>query len=97
MLPKEWRRGVAIWLVKEWEGIKVRSEHQLPGEMSEQEIEAALQRLVCRNLTVQEVLAASRRSDDPLRASHLDRVGRGHLINFGQGNHHYTAEWTDDR
>ena len=86
---------MAMWFVKEWDGTEVKAEHKLPGHLSEQEIEATLQRLVCRNLTVAEILLASRRANDPARTVFLDRIGTGRPIDYGHCNLHYTAEWKD--
>ena len=80
------------WMIKEWDGNDVKAQYELPGHMSEQEIETALQRLVCRDLSVNEILAASRRRNDPMRIGLLDRVGQGRLIDYGRSNLHYTAE-----
>jgi hypothetical protein len=87
---------MAVWFIKEWDGIEVKAEHNLPGHLSVQEIETTLQRLVCRDLTVAEILLASRRTNDPLRTGFLDRVGNGHPIDYGHSNLHYTAELKED-
>lgn len=83
------------WIIKEWDGNDIKKEHKLSGRFSEKEIEAILQRLVCRNLTVAEILLASRRSNDTMRATFLDRVGSGKMINYGHSNLHYSAEKED--
>ena len=66
---------VGDWMIKEWDGNDVKAQYELPGHMSEQEIETALQRLVCRDLSANEILAASRRRNDPMRSGLLISCG----------------------
>ena len=82
---------MAEWRITEWNGNERGAEHTLPGNLTQQEIETALQRLVCRNLNVDEVRSASRRKGDPERSSQLDRIGTDKPLSFGQ-DPHYTAE-----
>jgi hypothetical protein len=83
-----------MWVIKEWDGNDVRAEYSLPGDLSPDEVTAILQRMVCRSLTLEEILAASRRKGDPKRTSILDSVGKGHVIEFGH-DPRYTAEKID--
>jgi hypothetical protein len=83
------------WLIREWDGNEIRAEHVLPGNLSPKEIETILQRCVCRDLSVPEILAASRRRSDPRRAGLLDRVAAGRLLDYGHGDIHYSAEWQE--
>ncbi|MBD1544853.1 hypothetical protein [Roseibium aggregatum] len=87
---------MASWLIKEWDGLNVKAKYHLPGHLSEQEIETVLQRLVCRNLTVSEVLTSSRRKDDPERTGQLERIGHGSPVTYGHSHLHYTAEYKMD-
>jgi hypothetical protein len=82
---------VATWKIIRWDGLNPIDTYSLPGNYSDSEIEALLQKLVCSDLTPHEIIAASLRRGDPRRSNHLDRVGAGVPINYGS-NLHYTAE-----
>jgi len=84
-MPKSWR-------ITAWDGLAPTRTFDVPGYLSEPEIEAVLQRLVSRNLTEDEVIHSSLRKNDADYASHLERVGRGFPVAYGHGNLHYTGE-----
>jgi hypothetical protein len=81
------------WRITELDSNEPKAEYELPDYMTENEIEAILQRLVCRNLSADEILSASRRKNDPRRSTLLDRIGSGRPIQYGD-NPFYTAERT---
>jgi len=82
-----------MWIITKYNSLETEAEWKLPGSLSESEIEQILQRLVCADLSPSEIINASRRRDDPLRASFLDRVGEGSPISYGD-NPHYVAKRT---
>jgi hypothetical protein len=79
------------WKILRWEGNDAASLGELPGKMTESEVETVLQRLVCSDLTAAEILAASRRKGDDGYSVLLERNGSGRPLSFGE-NPHYTAE-----
>lgn len=80
-----------IWKIKRWEGSDPTTVGELPGHLTKSEIATVLQRLLCRGLTEDEILRASRRRRDKSYSPLLERVGRGSPISYGT-NPHYTAE-----
>lgn len=85
---------MAHWLIKVYgdDDYEDGAEFKLPSNLKDVEIAVIVQRLACRRLAVEEVLSASRRSNDPKRTNHLDRIGRGNPIHFGESPY-YTAEF----
>jgi hypothetical protein len=79
------------WVITEWDGFTKKGEGALPGHLTESEVFAALQRLACRYLNFDEVLAASRRKNDDGYSSLLERIGQGSPISCGESPR-YTAE-----
>ena len=79
------------WIIKKYDGNRLLDEWSATGALSEQEIHKMLQRLVSRNLSDEEVIDASLRNNDPKHARHLERIGRGKPIQYGEGIY-YTAE-----
>ncbi len=83
------------WIIRKYESNALKWEKVLPGNMSNKRVEAVLQRLVCRNLSTDEILSSSLNAETPGRTSHLDRVGSGTLFIYGR-NPYYTAEHRQD-
>ena len=81
----------AKWIIRKYESNALKWEKILPGAMSNKRVEGVLQRLVCQNLSTDEILSSSLNAETPGRTSHLDRVGSGTLFIYGQ-NPYYTAE-----
>ena len=76
----------AKWIIRKYESNALKWEKVLPGNMSNKRVETVLQRLVCQNLSADEILSSSLNAEAPGRTSQLDRVGiYGH-------NPYYTAE-----
>ena len=80
-----------VWHIEGRSGSTVIFERDLPGNMSEREIEATLQRLVARHLSADEVVSASLRKNARDYSRLLERVGRGTPICYGE-NPHYIAD-----
>jgi hypothetical protein len=76
---------VAIWKISKHdsdnEGIFIGD---LPGNMSETEISEVLKRLVCRQLSEEEILLSSLRQGAKLRRPLLDAIGSGAAQHFGE-------------
>ena len=79
------------WVISHCDGGGLINEWTMPGNLSSSEVKAILQRLVCRDLTIDEILSASRRKNDKNRTTLLDQVGSGLPISYGE-NPHYNAE-----
>lgn len=82
---------MAHWKITSYDGLTEQASWTLPGTMSEQQVETVLQRLVCSTLNQDEIIASSLPVGSSGRASHLDRVGSGLPMSFGN-NPHFTAE-----
>ena len=83
-----------VWIIRKRDGLDVVQEWSVSGALTEPEIHTMLQRLVSQNLSDDEVIDASLRKNDPKYAPHLERIGRGKPISYGEGIH-YTAEIED--
>ena len=79
------------WIIRKYESNALKWEKVLPGNMSNKRVETVLQRLVCQNLSADEILSSSLNAEAPGRTGHLDRVGSGTLFIYGH-NPYYTAE-----
>ena len=84
-----------VWHIEGWDSTDLLFERDIPGNMSEGEVERLLQRLVCRDLTPNEVIDASLRKNSKNRSSLLDRIGSGNPIHIGS-NPYYIATWKRD-
>lgn len=85
---------MSVWLIKKSESFCTEVVGELPGAMTDIEVERVLQRLACMNLNANEILAASLRRKKVGRLSLLDRIGRGYPIQVGE-NPFFTAEWIE--
>lgn len=74
-----------VWVITKFDGTEESGVWEVPGHYSQKEVEQIMQRMVCTDLSPSEVLNASRRKGDPLRAAFLDRVGRDPAPQFGAG------------
>lgn len=72
-----------VWQIRGMDGQNVMFECEMPGQMSESEISATLQRLVARHLSESEVVSASLRKRSSGYSPLLERVGRGRPISYG--------------
>jgi hypothetical protein len=95
MLGGKHREVAMVWHIEGWDSTKLIFERDVPGNMSEGEIETILQRLVARHLTPDEIVDASLRKNAHNRSSLLDRIGQGRPIHFGE-NPYYVANRNDD-
>jgi len=82
------------WIIAKWDGNDLVQEWQVSGALSEAEVKTMLQRLVSRNLSDTEIIDSSLRLNDAHYARHLERVGTGNPINFGEGIH-FTAKYEE--
>jgi hypothetical protein len=80
-----------VWRIEGWDGQTQILQRDLPGYLEEDEISVLLQRLVCTNLSPVAVVRASLRKNMPGYLRHLERVGTGRLIVFGDGPHFSAA------
>jgi hypothetical protein len=64
------RQSSGVWLIEGQDGTTTFFRRRLPGNLSESEIKAIVQRLACRHLTADEVVSASRRKG--YRTTHLE-------------------------
>lgn len=80
-----------VWHVEGRNGSTVMFECDMPGNMSEREIEVTLQRLVARHLSEVEVVSASLRKNARGYSTLLERVGRGLPICYGEDPHYIAA------
>jgi hypothetical protein len=83
-----------VWQIRRLDGGNVKFEWEMPGQMSESEISATLQRLVACHLSESEIVSASLRKGSSGYRSLLERVGRGRPISYGE-NPYYTADLKD--
>ena len=84
-----------VWHIEGRDSTKLIFERDVPGNMSEGEIETILQRLVARHLPPDEIVDASLRKGVRDKSPLLERIGRGAPIHFGE-NPYYTAAWKND-
>ena len=81
-----------VWRIMRWYGDSPATDApEMPGHLSEQEVSVILQRLVCRNLSEDDIIKASLRKNDTGYSPFLERTGRSVPISIGD-NPHYTAE-----
>ena len=80
-----------VWKITRWDGNESSPVGTLPGHFAESAIANVLQRLLCRELTVDEILRSSLRKDTENYSPLLERVGRGRPMSYGT-NPHYSAE-----
>lgn len=80
-----------VWRIEGSNGFQA----QMPGNISESEMEAVLQRLVGQHLDGDEIIAASLRSNHRGYSPLLERIGSGSPIHFGQ-DPFYTARLVED-
>ncbi|CDZ50406.1 Hypothetical protein NGAL_HAMBI2427_36240 [Neorhizobium galegae bv. orientalis] len=78
------------WVIRKHVSTTEELQWQLPGSLTEAEIEEVLRRLVATNLSPDEVISASRPKGDDRRAGLFDRSGTSAPISFGN-NPYYTA------
>ena len=79
-----------VWHIEGFNGSTVIFESDMPGNMSQSEIETTLQRLVARHLSADEIVDASLRRRARGYLPLLKRVGRGAPLCYGE-NPYYTA------
>lgn len=79
------------WHIVRYDSTTETGTWDLPGHLSEGEMETILQRLVCSDLTAKEIISASLRKNDAGYSSLLERIGCEIEISFGN-NPHYTAK-----
>lgn len=76
---------MATWSITKFDSTEEVGQWVLPGHISQPEIEEILRRLVCRDLSEIEIINGSRRRNDELRNTFLDRVSRGGTyIDYGE-------------
>jgi hypothetical protein len=80
------------WRITALDGLAAVRTFEMPGHLSEPEIETVLQRLVSRSLSEAEIVRSSLRKNDRNYISHLERVGKGVPLSYGHGDLHWTAE-----
>lgn len=86
------------WIIQEYDGCDAISEHYLPEHLSHPEIETVMQRLVCRDLSANEIIKCSFRKNDKNRMGFLDRVSIDtRAISYGHGSRHYIARLVSTR
>lgn len=78
------------WIIKRYDSATEETQWDLPGSLTEAEIEEVLRRLVATDLNTHEVISASRPKGDDRRSAHFDRIGADATISFGN-NPYYTA------
>lgn len=82
------------WKIIGWDEAEITFEAMMPGNMTSSEITAVLQRMACRHLTNQEVIAGSLRKNYRGYVPLLERIGSGTPIHVGT-NPYYTAHLID--
>jgi hypothetical protein len=80
-----------VWKISGWDSTTKVMEATLPGHMEPPEVIRALERLVSRHLSDNEVIAASLRRNAKGYAPFLERIGYGFPIQIGS-NPYYIAE-----
>ena len=83
-----------IWTITGWDGSSVSFERNVPGHLTEGEVTTMLQRLVARDLSVDDVIHGSLRKNDAWYAPYFERVGFDMPLSYGP-NPHYTAQMED--
>jgi hypothetical protein len=81
---------MAAWQVTGYKSDKKLWSKTVSGRLSDAQMLALLQRLVCMHLSEDEIISSSLQSNDPKRTAHLDRVGGGAPLCVGS-NPYYTA------
>ena len=87
---------VVSWKIQRIEGTDVTDVGSLPSLMSVAEIETTLQRLLCRQLTEGQIIAASHRKEMGGHSDALERVGNNAPISFGHGEVYFIAKKEPD-
>ena len=88
--------------MKKWKILKYESDSaevvvgRLPGNMTNTEVSEVLRRLVCKNLTEEEIILSSLRKGTVSRATFLDSIGNNNPLHFGE-NPYYMACLEKDR
>lgn len=83
-----------VWKIEGRRGLEPIFEAEMPGNITDAEMRAVLQRLVCTNLSPRQVVYASLRRNDAKRSHDLDPIGKPHELHYGQ-NPWYTARLVD--
>ncbi len=86
---------MAKWVLTKHEGSIETTHWELPGEMQEQEVEEVVRRLVCRNLSEEQIISSSFSPSDPKRYILLDKVEDLAVIQMGD-NPFFTARLVDE-
>jgi len=84
-----------VWHIEGFDGDTVIFVSDMPGNMSQQEIETTLQRLAASHLSADEIVRASLRKNAGDYSALLERVGKDAPICFGE-NPFYTATFKDE-
>lgn len=71
------------WALTKFESSIEVSQWELPGHMTEPQVEEVVRRLVCRHLSEDDIISSSLFSDDPKRYILLDRVEDPTIIQMG--------------
>jgi hypothetical protein len=71
------------WALTKFESSIELSHWELPGHMTEPQVEEVVRRLVCRHLSEDDIISSSLFSDDPKRYILLDRVEDPTIIQMG--------------
>jgi hypothetical protein len=74
---------MAKWTLVKYEASIEVSRWELPGDMTEPQVEEIVRRLVCRHLTEDDIVSSSLATDDPKRYILLDRVEDPTIIQMG--------------
>ena len=82
------------WRIEGYDSIELIFERDVPGNLSESEVLAMLQRLAARHLSPDEIVSASLRRGAKNRSELLDPIGRKDSLHVGQ-NPYYIATWRD--
>lgn len=75
---------MAKWILAKHEGSIETAQWELPGEMQEVEVEEVVRRLVCRNLSEDQIISSSLFPGDPKRYNLLDKVEDPTIIQMGE-------------
>lgn len=85
-----------IWRIQKFDGADRVWEKHLPGDLTESEVSIAMQRLVCRNLSEEEILDSSLQKNSERYRCLLERIGQPPPLHFGE-TPSYTADLIDDK